>query len=130
MPEAAQGLVLWYGDTVQIPLYSFFDETPPAPANGADSQAAATPTPAIIPSATPRLDVTPSAAPALSPSPTPALAVPPSDTPAEEEVFESAYEVQPGDTLDMIAIMNGVSLVDLMALNGLTEDTLLQVGTF
>ena len=123
VPETAQGLVLWYGSEAQVPLYGLLGEAAPA-------AIAATPTarPTLVVSATPPPDAPPAATPARIPSPTPGLAVPPSDTPVLEEAFESAYEVQPGDTLFMIADMFGVSIGDLLALNNLTDDSLLEVG--
>ena len=162
--EGARGLVLWYGDEAQIPLYGLLGEAAPA-------SAAATPTPrpTLVVSATPRLDVTrgeplpmPSDTPMLAftlPAVTPAArstlvvsATPrldvtrgeplpmPSDTPVQaltlpvptfppmEITSETVYEVQPGDSLDMIALMFGVTRADLIALNNLTDETELQIG--
>jgi len=71
---------------------------------------------------------TPPATPTLDPAAILASAIP---TPTETLVPTATpyvYRVQPGDTLFAIALELGVSLTDLMALNDLTETSVLDVG--
>jgi len=79
-----------------------------------------TPTSTATPPPTPPATATPTPSPL--PSPPPTATATPSPTPPR------TYVVQKGDTLNEIAARFGVSVRDLMELNGITDPTKLQIG--
>lgn len=83
---------------------------------------AAPPTAWVVPTPTPAPSPRPTPAPSPTPTPSPQPTVTPSPTP------QLTYVVQPGDTLKDIAAAYGVSVEELMRLNGITDGDALQVG--
>lgn len=90
---------------------------------GSPSEAGLPPVPSPEPSPQPFPTLTPS--PAASPTPEPASTPQPS-TPAPEGPIE--YTVVEGDTIYSIAEKFGVTVEDLLAINGLTEDDFIHPG--
>jgi LysM repeat protein len=82
-----------------------------------------TPLTAIEQSQTARVTVTIS-----TPAPTPTPLIPSMPLPTPMSPLIDYYQVQPGDTLGGISYTYDIPLEDLLALNGLKDDAILQVG--
>ena len=84
----------------------------------------ATPTPSVeaTPTASPTESPIPSPSPTESPSPTP------SPSPSGSPEVPKTYVVRSGDTLSGIALSLGVSMADLIALNGITDPNKIKPG--
>lgn len=74
----------------------------------------------------PTLTPTPTAFPTARPTSTPTATPLPTGTPTATP--QRTYVVQPGDTLNAIALLFDVSVADLMQVNGITDPTRLQIG--
>lgn len=103
--------------------------TPPALALAPLPTPTVTPLPPLVPSVASPTPSTPVAGETPSASSTPAgpgSTPTPAVTPTTSSVRK--YAVEPGDTLLGIAVRWGVTVGDLTAANGITENTLLQLG--
>lgn len=91
-----------------------------------DTSAVVQPTPA--PTAAPT--IFPTESPSPTPSPVPTGTVTPAPTPTPAAPTPISYTIQDGDTIAGIADAYGISYLDLLAANGLTEEQaeLLQPG--
>lgn len=97
-----------------------------------------TSTPSITPSITPTASftVTKTTTPSSTPTPTPSLTrtPPPSKTPAPTICATTQpqgwqiYQIQPGDTLSGLAANRGITLIQLMSANCLTDSNFIVVG--
>lgn len=113
LPAAALALLLLVGFTwgaidpaLRVPRPEQFVQQPTAP----------------LPTSTPTPTMPPTARPTSTPTATPLPTATPTPTP------QRTYVVQPGDTLNAIALLFDVSVADLMQVNGITDPTRLQIG--
>lgn len=87
------------------------------------------PTNTASPIPTETASATPSATPTSQPTAKPTSTQPPAPTqPKNTPVTSTNYTVRPGDTLNLIAQRNNVSLQDLIAVNNLLNPSFIQAG--